>query len=505
VPLKVAFRVDASARIGSGHFMRSLALADALRERGGRAYFLCRCLPAALAESLAAGGHDLVQLESPNTKAKSPANSIYAEWLGVEQEEDAEQTAAALGGRNCTWLVVDHYALDYLWERKMRAAGARILCVDDLANRDHDCDLLVDHGFYENPEARYSGRVPGACRTLLGPRYALLRKEFHEARSRAHPRDGVVRRILVSFGGSDAANATGAAVQALEALSLRDVRVDVVIGSEHPQRSAIDVACKRCGFSIHVQSTRMAELMAAADLAIGAGGGSTWERCCVGLPCLTMSLAKNQEELVRDSARAGLLYAPSVAFSDPVGLARHLHALLENSPLLTSLSLRCLKLVDGRGTQRVLRAMGVMNVAVRPAILADAGPLFEWRNHASIREVSRTANALDWSGHQSWVASVLADSDRVLLIGEVAALPVGVVRFDVSNDTAEVSIYMVPGQEGRGYGTELLMVAEGWFSRHRPEVHILEAEILGGNDAARNLFRRACYDVSRARFVKRIG
>lgn len=503
--MKVVFRVDASTQIGTGHLVRCLALADALQACGGEAHFVCRHLPRALASALDSRGHKLNLIGTTESGLHLGAGSTYAEWLGVTQELDADQTAAGLSGSPYDWLVVDHYALDAVWEHRMRRVGMRVLSVDDLANRDHDCNLLVDQNYYENAGARYVGKLSDGCTALLGPKYALLREEFRTARSRARPRDGIVRTILVSFGGIDAADITSAAVEALEHVDLRDVRVDVVIGNDHPNRVGVDAACRRCGFTLHVQPPHMAELMVAADLAIGAGGSSTWERCCLGLPCITLCAAPNQNELIRDAARVGLIYAPAVMPADSSGLAGHVRSLMENPSLLESLSLKSLKSVDGRGTQRVLRAMGVFSVNVRPAIQADERNLFEWRNHPSIREVSRTADEIEWSVHQAWLGTVLADTERMLLIGEVSGQPVGVVRFDVTPNGAEISMYMVPGQECRGFGMELLLAAEGWFRRKRPDVRSLEAEVLGGNHVARKFFKGACYITSSTRLVKRLN
>lgn len=502
--MNIIIRVDASRQIGTGHFVRCLALADALRAQGGRSCFVCRHLPNALAEALISQGHELMWIGASASTVPSDSGGTHAEWLGVAQDEDANQTLAALGGRPCDWLVVDHYALDSVWERKLRAAVRRVLVLDDLADRNHDCDVLLDQNFYENAERRYLGKVSAGCALLLGPNYAILREEFRRARNEAQPRTGVVRNILVFLGGTDAANRTAWVVDALKQLDLRRVQVEVVIGAGHPHQDAIETACARHGFRLHIQTTRMAELMAAADLAIGAGGSASWERCCLGLPCLAISVAANQDQLIRDSARAGVLCAPSVSPTDTEELAGHIRSLMANSFLLESLSLNSLKLVDGRGVQRVLRAMGVRPVNVRPALAADAAPLFQWRNHPSIREVSRTTDLIDWPAHQIWLASTLDNPERVLLIGEVATRPVGVVRFDVTGNYAEISIYMVPGQEHRGLGPDLLLAAEEWFARSHPNVRHLGAEVLGENLPARRLFATACYHTGSTHFTKRM-
>jgi RimJ/RimL family protein N-acetyltransferase len=289
----------------------------------------------------------------------------------------------------------------------------------------------------------------------------------------------------------------------LRRLNVCDINVDVVIGALHPRRSEIEALCSACGFALHVQTVRMAELMLAADLAIGAGGTASWERCCLGLPCLTISVAYNQDQVVRDTALAGALYAPVELSGDPEGLARHLRTIIENPLLLAALSRNAVKLVDGRGAARVIRAMGVLGVTVRPAIAADSPQLFEWRNHPSIRQVSRSTGLIDWTTHSLWLESTLANPDRAMLIGERDGRPIGVVRFDITAAAAEVSIYLIPGFEGCGLGADLLLAAENWLARSRPDVRSLRGEVLGGNAPSHSLFVSAGYQTRSVSYSKR--
>jgi UDP-2,4-diacetamido-2,4,6-trideoxy-beta-L-altropyranose hydrolase len=501
--VNVVFRVDASRRIGAGHLARCLSLADALKARGARCRFLCRHLPDSFAAMIASNGHGLARLGARGGSESDVGDAEREAGLEVTQEEDARQTTAACAGSRIDWLVVDHYALDAVWERAIRASATQIIAIDDLANRPHDCDVLLDQNLYSDADTRYRDHVPQQCRLLLGPAYALLRKEFRQERVHAKTRSGPVRRILVCYGGVDAANHTAVAIEALRRLELPEVHVDVVIGAEHPRRDEIAVICKTMRFTLHVQTTSMAKLMAAADLAIAAGGSATWEFCCLGLPVIALAVAHNQTRLVHDCALAGVLYALGQPL-DPDCLARHLRSLIENPLLRQSISQNGMRIVDGRGTDRVLRALGVVPVEVRPAVVDDARNLFEWRNHPSIRQVSRSNAALEWSAHNRWLGAILTDPGRVLLIGETAGRPVGVVRFDVSEDAVQVSIYIVPGHEHRGTGADLLAAAEMWVSKHRPGVRHLNAEVLGENVPSHRLFAAAGYQCRSTLYAKRI-
>jgi UDP-2,4-diacetamido-2,4,6-trideoxy-beta-L-altropyranose hydrolase len=238
----IAFRTDASGEIGTGHFMRCLTLADALRKTGADIRFVCRELPAHLAGMLAE--KDIAHTALTGTSLVPPSGSNpHAHWLWTGQEHDAQASLQCLEGTPWDWLIVDHYALDERWERTMRGIARQIMVIDDLADRKHDCDLLLDQNYYTDKDKRYLGKVPEKCRLLLGPRYALLRDEFRILRGNLKTRTGEVKRILVFFGGIDATNYTCQAITALTHLRLKDVQVDVVIGAQHPHRNEIERAC----------------------------------------------------------------------------------------------------------------------------------------------------------------------------------------------------------------------------------------------------------------------
>jgi UDP-2,4-diacetamido-2,4,6-trideoxy-beta-L-altropyranose hydrolase len=422
----------------------------------------------------------------------------------LTQAEDARRTAIELGAGGCDWLVVDHYGLDAAWEAQLRGSARHIFAIDDLPGRRHQCDLLLDQNLRFDADISMGGRLPDHSRALFGPRYALLREEFATARRQVKCRSGDARRVLVCFGGGDATDRTTVALEALRKLNRADLAVDVVIGSEHAHRERIDAACRSHRFTLHVDTQHMAQLMAKADLAIGAGGSATWERCCLGLPTLALPIAENQRQVVRDCALSGVLYAPADAYLGADELADHLRFLLGNALLREAMSRRALALVDGRGAARVTRALGIFDISLRRATLQDARSLFEWRNHPAIRAASRSPQPFDWSEHHRWLDAVLHDPHRVLLIGEAAGIPMGVVRFDISVGKAEVSIYAVPDRHERASGSDLLAGAERWLLQHRPDVTQLNAEVLGENARSHGLFAAGDYQRNSTRYSKRI-
>ena len=307
--MQVAIRVDSSTQIGSGHLMRCLTLA--LRFRQGRRaeiLFVCRDLLGNIASLVQKQGFQLSLL--PRVEADTGLVG-YAAWLTVSQERDASETIAALPEGGADLLIVDSYALDKNWEHILRPHVRKIMVIDDLANRPHDCDMLLDQNFQlHGGKGKYDGLVPEHCRLLIGPRHALLREEFYEARRSLRRRNGKIRRILVFYGGADLTDETSKAVRALANLHEKlSFTADIIVGGSNPKAESVRDLCKQYDYlHYHCQVDNMAEYMAAADLMLGAGGSTTWERCYLGLPAIVTSIADNQHKGAQDFAEAGYIF-----------------------------------------------------------------------------------------------------------------------------------------------------------------------------------------------------
>ena len=354
--MRIAIRVDASSQIGTGHLMRCLTLADALQQRGAQIRFVSRHMPDHLRDMLNTKGHEFSLLNSIPSK-EIVDDSSHAHWLGVSQEQDATDTSQALSDQAWDWLIVDHYALDARWERVLRNAVKRVLAIDDIADRQHDCDVLLDQNYYTDMQTRYTGKGPAHCQLLLGPRYALLREEFRRVREQVKPRNGPVKRILVFFGGVDSDNYTSRAIEALANIGNSDLHVDVVIGAQHPHRAQTATACAEHDFICHVQTDRMPELMAAADLAIGAGGSATWERCSLGLPCIVGAVAQNQVQAAKNLSAFRAVKYIGAAQKITVGKLKQEIEQACHQDWLNQASSLGLGLVDAQGVMRVIKIM----------------------------------------------------------------------------------------------------------------------------------------------------
>jgi UDP-2,4-diacetamido-2,4,6-trideoxy-beta-L-altropyranose hydrolase len=359
--LKVAFRADASLQIGTGHIMRCLTLADALREKGAQCTFVCRPHAGHLLDLVAQRGHKVLALGEPQANFNPPADPAHAIWLGTSWAEDAEETKRALGERMVDWLVVDHYALDACWEEALRPQAKRIMVIDDLADRPHACDLLLDQTLGRRP-MDYAPWVPDRCKLLCGAQYALLRPEFAALREYSLKRrvQPVLKELLINMGGVDKDNVTEAVLRALQSRSLpEDCRLTVVMGQTAPWLENVqNLACSmQRPTRVLVGVNNMAQLMADSDLAIGAAGATSWERCCLGLPSIMLVVADNQLEVAKglEDAGAALLCLSAQGLSKQ--LAVLLDKLFTDSEQIALLSKAAAKVANGTGAGEVLEQM----------------------------------------------------------------------------------------------------------------------------------------------------
>ena len=301
---RVAIRTDASIEIGSGHVMRCLALGTRLKQAGAEVLYVCRDHHGNLNDMIGARADFRVR-RLPHHPGWTPGrddddsaarNATHAAWLGADWRDDSTETAQAISAEygSVDWLIADHYAVDSRWERKLRPLARNLMVIDDLADRAHDCDIVLDQNYYLDQDTRYDGLVPPHCVKLLGPRHALLRPEFLEARGRLRQRDGAVRRIFVYFGSTDVTNETAKVIRAMQIIDRDDIALDIVLGPTNPRAPELRALARGLPAATFHSDPNMASLIAGADLGIGAGGATTWERCVLGLPTLTAILAGNQ-------------------------------------------------------------------------------------------------------------------------------------------------------------------------------------------------------------------
>jgi UDP-2,4-diacetamido-2,4,6-trideoxy-beta-L-altropyranose hydrolase len=234
--------------------------------------------------------------------------------------------------------------------------------------------------------------------------------------------------------------------------------------------------------------------MAAADLAIGAGGATTWERCALGLPSFVTVLAENQQELAQTGAQQGLFFY--LGKSAAVSSDKILNAFLvfDSSPgSLLSYSRHGFDIVDGKGVQRASSILCPPQITMRRADNNDCDSIHEWRNAAETRRYIFDDKQIPIEAHRSWFRATLENPDRILLIGEINHKPVGVLRYDLSGSEALISVYLVPGGQGKGVGSQLIRCGSQWLKEHRPDIKTIQAEIFKKNVASLLAFESAGY------------
>jgi UDP-2,4-diacetamido-2,4,6-trideoxy-beta-L-altropyranose hydrolase len=465
-PLAV-FRCDASPEIGGGHVARCRALAAAMATLGWRSVF------AGAAGREALPMHGDARAQAVQLRARIPDGTAL--------------------------LVVDSYGLDAAFETACRGWARRILVIDDLADRRHDCDVLLDAGA-DADGARYRALVGDDARLLLGPGFAPLRAEFQQARCAAlrHRSDAAAppRRILVSFGSTDPRDATRHVLEAL--LPLRsEIEIDVAIGSAAPGLPRLRESFGR-EVALHVDASDMAGLMAQADLGIGASGATSWERCCLGLPAVLATLAENQ----RPNARALATRGAAVDLGDVGACATQslrdaVGRLLRDGAARRAMSAAASRLCDGRGIQRTLVAMlgerrlrDGRRVRLALAEPKDSATMLDWQQRPGLRRYTRNPAPPTATEHAAWFDATLCRPERILTMIRVDGRPAGMLRLDRREAEAswEISILVAPEFQGMGVGGAALALAR----ELAPGVP-LDAAIHPENVASRAMFARAGY------------
>jgi len=359
--VNIVFRTDASVQIGTGHVMRCLTLADALRETGANCTFVCRTHKGHLLDLIHQREHKVAALAErqsviTDTKGQSPS---HTSWLGTDWASDAADTQQVMGEALVDWLIVDHYALDARWEKAMRPYCKQLMVIDDLADRRHDCDLLLDQNLGRSKDD-YNSHISSTTATLIGPRYALLRPEFAALRkiSLTRRRRPKLQRLLITLGGIDQNNITEHVLKALCNCNLPiEFQITVVMGAHSPWLSQIQATAQTmpCPTKVMVNVSDMAQLMAGSDLAISATGGTIWELCTLGIPTLSIAIAENQVAnafaLTKARATQGINY-----FSIQQDLIE-LFAWLRVECNLAEIQQNAVQICDGLGTKRVVSTL----------------------------------------------------------------------------------------------------------------------------------------------------
>ncbi|MBA4260741.1 MAG: UDP-2,4-diacetamido-2,4,6-trideoxy-beta-L-altropyranose hydrolase [Comamonadaceae bacterium] len=498
---RVAIRVDASATIGTGHLKRCLSLVQALIEQGAQVSLVVRAIDGVAAQVLHDAPCPVHWLPAPAPQLPAVSqHTPHAAWAGVTWEQDVQDTLAALAPESADWLVLDHYAFDARWHNALREAlGCRLLVIDDTADRALSADALLDHNWAPDHRAKYAGRLTREPRWLAGPRHALLSPAYRNApRYRFQPE---VHSLGIFMGGTDPDGISARVLAACRAAGFTGA-IEVVSTSANPHLSALREACTSdTGVTLTLDEPDLAAFFTRHDLQVGAGGGATWERCCIGAPTIAIAVAANQLAVVPGLASLGALRAATENT-----LAEVLRELIADPTARQALGERAAALVDGRGAQRVALHLLRDTLQLRPATLADAQRLHGWRNHPAVRSVSGNPAQIAFEDHQAWMQRVLSSPERWLFVAQVGGLAVGSIRFDrLEQNHLEVSLYTDPQLQGLGLGPRMLLVGERQMLHQLQTPFTVNATVIAGNTPSQKLFEGSGYHGGPLRYRKAIG
>jgi UDP-2,4-diacetamido-2,4,6-trideoxy-beta-L-altropyranose hydrolase len=475
----LSFRADATMHMGIGHVMRCVALAQSWQERGGKALFISHCESDALQKRISAEGFDLITLENPHP---DPLDcNLTLATLKALNNEDSNQKA---------WLVVDGYHFDADYQKRVKDAGHKLLCIDDYGHAaDYYADLILNQNISAD-ELFYNHREP-YVELLLGTRYALLRREFQSWRGWQRKIPTTARKVLVSLGGADPHNVTLKVIHALKQVDVPGMEVRIVSGPANPHLGALRVAIDRDpDIQLLTDITNMPEFIAWADIAVSAGGSTCWELAFMGLPNIVIVTADNQrgnaEALGTRQININLGWHQDISLE---GIAEELEQLMMNAEQRSWMSERGQKLVDGDGGRRLSRIIADEALYLRPVLSEDCERVWKWANDPSIRAVSFSTAFISWEEHIRWFQE-RKNRPFFYMALDQDDIPVGQVRFDQTNAETIISVLIDGNYRNRGYGSAMIrMACEGFF--FHTGVVAIHAYLKPGNAASRMAFIKA--------------
>lgn len=499
--LKIVFRVDASKQIGTGHLIRCVTLAKELERIGARCSFLCKEHEDNLFDYVLENRFELKILKKQKNSyfdMKSKDDLNHSDWLGSSQVDDAQQSIQLMQTSDPDWLIIDHYGIDYRWQELLRPHCKKILVIDDLADRKHTCDLLLDQNFVNNYLNRYDNLVKPTTAKLLGPKFALLQKDYSDFKNKVPKINNNVENILVYFGGSDLHGLTESVVDALVEILENTVNVDIVVNQ--PSKSLLNKIHRKKNFNFYSNLTTLAPLISKADLAIGAGGTTTWERCFMGTPSIVITTAENQIATAKKMHEQKMIHWIGHFYEiNKVDLPKEIKDILLDFKFFSASSKKCSKLVDGRGAERVVQIMLLKessDLVARFAKIEDEKFLLELRNDPDVRANSFSTKLIDSENHKLWLREILEHPamHELFIIETSEGLPIGQVRFDKKFEKWEISYSILSYARRKNLGTRIIALAIRQFLINKSRIK-LHAKTKESNMASRKILEKNLFTI----------
>ncbi|WP_179051282.1 UDP-2,4-diacetamido-2,4,6-trideoxy-beta-L-altropyranose hydrolase [Nostoc sp. TCL26-01] len=477
--MNLLFRVDVSTQIGTGHLMRCLALAQAWQDAGGKAVFVMANIVPVLEKRLISEGIEILKI----------TNQLAT--------KDAETTAMLVNKFNSDWLVIDGYHFDDEYQKIIKSVGLKILFIDDYGHVNHyyadivlNQNISADGGLYTNREPY--------TQLLLGTRYTLLRREFWQWQGWQRINPSIASKILITMGGADIDNVTLKVIQGLQLLSDYPLEVLVVIGGSNPHYDQLKSAAEASKFPIRLENNviNMPELIAWADLAITAGGSTCWELAFMGLPSLIIILAENQQAIAQKlhslKAAINLGWYHDIS-ADEIALA--VNQLSQDIHRRLAMSKSSQSLVDGSGSQRIVRYLKNYLLKLRSVSIEDCELLWQWANDPEVRVASFSSEFIGWEEHLQWFKSKLNSPNCIFYIAlNEHNIPIGQIRYEIEAREAVISISIAQQFRHQGYGSYLIELAQKQIFKN---IHIVKihAYIKQNNQASIRTFTKTGFQI----------
>ncbi len=502
--MRIVFRVDASLEIGSGHVMRCLALADIFQENGAKVQFICRKYKGNLISKIISKGFIVLELDDSNS-SKCDHKLFHSHWLGASQKKDSEDCLSFLKQESVSWLIIDHYGIDEDWQTYLKGNYQKLMVIDDLADRRHQCDLLLDQTFGRQ-KIDYKNLVPETSNLILGSKYALLRPEFKTWREYSLDRRKApsLRELLINMGGMDNQNVTKIVLEEISRCNLpKDINITIIMGALSPHLKSIKILAKNLCYraSVKVEVSNLAEIMANSDIAIGASGSSTWERCCLGLPTIQFISAENQ-----------IFLAEALSNQHIIKLANNtseLKKLLESaSDWITSISSSAKSICSGQGIYKIFNKMSNLEIILNKfgkvklenyvnSSKKNMALTLSMRNHSKVRKFMFNTQEISKESHINFIQTLAERADIRYFLVKQNQQVIGSINFSQINahKSVEFGIYTNPFEENNNAG-RILEAAASYYGFNELGVKKITLKVLASNDRAVNFYKKSGFELT---------
>ena len=507
--MDIIFRVDASLQIGTGHVIRCLTLADKLKESGASVGFISRKHKGNLINKIRSEGFNVFELELME-RDKCDNKLLHSHWLGTTQQQDAKDCINVLKENKVDWLITDHYGIDEDWQQDLKEHYNKLMVIDDLADRKHKCNILLDQNFGRQLQD-YKGLVPKSCELLLGSQYSLLRPEFSKWRKYSIERrqQPVLKQLLIHMGGIDVNNITEQVLKVLAISSLQnDINITVVMGKLAPHLDSVKKRLDILPFNVDIKIDvdNMAEIMANADIAIGSSGTTTWERCCLGLPSIQIITAKNQEFSARILSENKVIKLIKSIDDIPNLLRTFSDWMLDICKISASIC-------DGSGTFSTIRRMLIYKInsdkfgelELHNYNILDIDEkifVLDMRNHPDIMKWMHNSSDISKNTHLTFINKLKGDVSRLYFLVKQQGKIIGSINFTniVRPHYVELGIYTNPFDRLKGSGN-VLEEAANYFAFEELRVNKLRLEVFSHNKRAINFYNTRGYKLIETKTV----